>query len=74
MFLQQKLMTPATKKEQGKGKQKKDDNPMAGMTQSMQWTMPIMFGFFSLQFQAGLSIYFSAFYFTENAMVDSKTV
>lgn len=58
MFLQQKLMTPATKKDEGKGKKKKDDNPMAGMTQSMQWTMPIMFGFFSLQFQAGLSIYF----------------
>lgn len=57
MFLQQKLMTPATKKQESKGK-KQDDNPMAGMTQSMQWTMPIMFGFFSLQFQAGLSIYF----------------
>lgn len=56
MFLQQKLMTPATPK-QDKGK-KQDDNPAAAMTQSMQWTMPIMFGFFSLQFQAGLSIYF----------------
>jgi YidC/Oxa1 family membrane protein insertase len=56
MFLQQKLMTPATQK-QGKDK-KQDDNPAAAMTQSMQWTMPIMFGFFSLQFQSGLSIYF----------------
>lgn len=56
MFLQQKLMTPATQK-QDKGK-KQDDNPAAAMTQSMQWTMPIMFGFFSLQFQAGLSLYF----------------
>jgi YidC/Oxa1 family membrane protein insertase len=28
------------------------------MTQSMQYTMPLMFGFFSLQFPAGLSIYF----------------
>ena len=55
MFLQQKLMTPAKKPDKGK---KKDDNPAAAMTQSMQWTMPIMFGFFSLQFQAGLSIYF----------------
>ena len=55
MFLQQKLMTPAT---QNQNKGKKDDNPAAAMTQSMQWTMPIMFGFFSLQFQAGLSIYF----------------
>ncbi len=57
MFLQQKLMAPTTPKQQDKAK-KQDDNPMAGMTQSMQWTMPIMFGFFSLQFQAGLSIYF----------------
>ena len=48
-------MTPAT---QNQNKGKKDDNPAAAMTQSMQWTMPIMFGFFSLQFQAGLSIYF----------------
>lgn len=55
MFLQQKLMTPA-KQDNKKGKQ--DDNPAAQMTQSMQWTMPIMFGFFSLQFQSGLSIYF----------------
>ena len=55
MFLQQKLMTPAKKPDKGK---KKDDNPAAAMTQSMQWTMPIMFGFFSLQFQAGLSVYF----------------
>lgn len=57
MFLQQKLMTPSTKPAQNKDK-KQDDNPAAAMTQSMQWTMPIMFGFFSLQFQAGLSIYF----------------
>ncbi len=57
MFLQQKLMTPATQKQDNKGK-KQDDNPAAAMSQSMQWTMPIMFGFFSLQFQAGLSIYF----------------
>ncbi len=55
MFLQQKLMTPSTQNQKGK---KQDDNPAAAMTQSMQWTMPIMFGFFSLQFQAGLSIYF----------------
>jgi YidC/Oxa1 family membrane protein insertase len=31
---------------------------MAGMTQSMQYTMPLMFGFFSLSFPSGLSIYF----------------
>ena len=35
-----------------------DDNPAAAMTQSMQYTMPVMFGFFSLQFPAGLSVYF----------------
>jgi YidC/Oxa1 family membrane protein insertase len=57
MFAQQKLMSPAAKKSSnGSGKQ--DENPAAAMTQSMQYTMPIMFGFFSLQFQAGLSIYF----------------
>lgn len=54
MFIQQKLLTPAPPKNQ-KGQQ---DNPMAGMTQSMQYTMPLMFGFFSLQFPSGLSIYF----------------
>ena len=58
MFLQQKLMTPATQKNKQSQGKKQDEGPMAGMTQSMQWTMPIMFGFFSLQFQAGLSIYF----------------
>jgi YidC/Oxa1 family membrane protein insertase len=54
MFIQQKFMSPA-KKNNSKGKQ---DDPSAAMTQSMQYTMPLMFGFFSLQFQAGLSIYF----------------
>jgi YidC/Oxa1 family membrane protein insertase len=59
MFVSQKLLMPAKKKEdEKKGKEKKDENPMAGMTQSMQYTMPIMFGFFSLSFPAGLSIYF----------------
>lgn len=59
MFISQKLLMPAKKKdEDGKGKKKQDENPMAGMTQSMQYTMPIMFGFFSLSFPAGLSVYF----------------
>ncbi|MCA9961161.1 MAG: YidC/Oxa1 family membrane protein insertase [Chloroflexota bacterium] len=53
MFLQQKLLTPPTPKDKSA-----QDNPAAQMTQSMQYTMPIMFGFFSLQFPAGLSIYF----------------
>ena len=53
MFIQQKYMSPtAKKKKDGK------DDPTAAMSQSMQYTMPLMFGFFSLQFQAGLSIYF----------------
>lgn len=54
MFIQQRLMSPA-KKKNDKGKQ---ESPMAGMTQSMQYTMPLMFGFFSLSFPSGLSIYF----------------
>lgn len=54
MFLQQKLLTPPTPKDN----KNNQDNPAAQMTQSMQYTMPIMFGFFSLQFPAGLSIYF----------------
>jgi YidC/Oxa1 family membrane protein insertase len=34
------------------------DDQAASMARSMQLTMPIMFGFFALQFPAGLSIYF----------------
>lgn len=51
MFLQQKLLTPQMQANN-------QDNPMASMTRSMTYTMPIMFGFISLQFPAGLSIYF----------------
>jgi YidC/Oxa1 family membrane protein insertase len=60
MFVQQKFLSPtAQQSDNNKDKGKKgDDNPAAAMTQSMQYTMPIMFGFFSLQFPAGLSIYF----------------
>jgi len=54
MFVQQKYLSPTPKKKDDK----KQDDPTAAMTQSMQYTMPIMFGFFSLQFQAGLSLYF----------------
>lgn len=53
MFLQQKLLTPPTPPNQNN-----EDNPAAAMTQSMLYTMPLMFGFFSLSFPAGLSIYF----------------
>lgn len=57
MFVQQKYLSP-TPQQKEDDKNKKQDDPMSSMTQSMQYTMPIMFGFFSLQFQAGLSIYF----------------
>jgi YidC/Oxa1 family membrane protein insertase len=53
MFVQQKLLSPSTKNQPNQ-----QDNPAAAMTQSMQYTMPLMFGFFSLQFPSGLSIYF----------------
>ncbi len=54
MFIQQKLLTPTPPANQDP----KASNPAAGMTQSMQYTMPLMFGFFSLSFPAGVSIYF----------------
>lgn len=59
-FLQQKLLSPQAKKSDDSNKKKgqQEENPMAGMTQSMQYTMPLMFGFFALQFPAGLSLYF----------------
>jgi YidC/Oxa1 family membrane protein insertase len=65
MFVQTKFTSPSTAKKgddksQGnkKGGKEEQADPTAAMTQSMQYTMPIMFGFFSLSFQAGLSIYF----------------
>ncbi|MCP5094820.1 MAG: membrane protein insertase YidC [Chloroflexi bacterium] len=61
MFLQQRFLSPqAAKKDDSKNKNKKDqkDDPAASMQKSMQYTMPIMFGVFALQFQAGLSVYF----------------
>ena len=58
MFVQQKFLSPTSQKKNADPNKKQQDDPMASVTQSMQYTMPIMFGFFSLQFQAGLSIYF----------------
>jgi YidC/Oxa1 family membrane protein insertase len=46
-WLQQKLITPPSA-----------DAQAAQMTKSMAITMPLMFGFFSLSFPSGLSIYF----------------
>lgn len=61
-FASQRLLTSSRKSDDDDDKKKKkkeeEDNPMAGMTQSMQYTMPLMFGFFALQFPAGLSLYF----------------
>lgn len=64
MFIQTKFTSPSAAKKDDDNNNKKgggkeqDADPTAAMTQSMQYTMPIMFGFFSLSFQSGLSIYF----------------
>ncbi|MFN2105585.1 MAG: YidC/Oxa1 family membrane protein insertase [Candidatus Promineifilaceae bacterium] len=55
MWLQQKLLTPQT---QPKKDGKEQNDPAQAMSRSMQTTMPLMFGFFSLSFPSGLSIYF----------------
>lgn len=60
-FFSQKLMTARRNQPEKTAEQKrkeKEENPMAGMTESMTYTMPLMFGVMSLQFPAGLSIYF----------------
>lgn len=56
MFISQRLLMPPQQKKQD-GKAEQSDNPMAGMSQSMQYTMPLMMTFFSLSFPSGLSIY-----------------
>lgn len=61
MFIQQKFLSPSApaKDDSKKGNQKpQQEDTAASMQKSMQYTMPIMFGVFSLQFQAGLSVYF----------------
>jgi len=47
MWLQQRMMTPPS-----------SDPQTAQMNQTMQVTMPLMFGFISLQFASGLALYF----------------
>lgn len=47
MWLQQKMMTPTS-----------SDPQQASMNQTMQVMMPLMFGYFTTQFPAGLAIYF----------------
>lgn len=84
-FIQTKVSTPPKpKSNEGdkKGKQQQQDDPTAAMTQSMQYTMPLMFGFFALTFQAGLSIYFilsnligiGQGYYTRKVMEKEKAV
>lgn len=59
MFLQTRLSTPArTEPPKTAVNKQQPEDPTVAMTQSMQYTMPLMFGFFSLSFQSGLSIYF----------------
>lgn len=87
MFLQTRFSSPAKKKadenkKNAKGGKEQNDDPTAAMTQSMQYTMPLMFGFFSLSFQAGLSIYFvlsniigiGQGYYTRRIMEKEKTL
>ncbi len=47
MWLQQKMMTPTS-----------SDPQQASMNQTMQFMMPLMFGYFTMQFASGLAIYF----------------
>lgn len=56
-WLQSKLTMPAPKQPE-KGKEESAADQAANMTRSMTTIMPLMFGFFSLQFSVGLSIYF----------------
>ncbi len=63
MFIQQKLLAPPTpsndnKNSKGGKAKQQEENPAAQMTQSMQYTMPLMFGFFAISFNSGLAIYF----------------
>jgi YidC/Oxa1 family membrane protein insertase len=55
-WLQQKIMTPSAPP--SKNDEDGKPNQAQAMTQSMSTVMPLMFGFFSLSFSVGLSIYF----------------
>ncbi len=60
-WAQQKLTMMTSKGKTAKKDDDEDDKPAGGqaqMMQSMTTIMPIMFGFFSLSFSVGLSIYF----------------
>ena len=55
MYIQQKFLSPTPP--QNKSKNGEPDTA-ASVQQSMQVTMPLMFGFMAMQFPSGLSIYF----------------
>ncbi len=57
-WLQQKLLTPDTPSSGGGGDKSTDQ--AAQISRQMMMIMPLMFGFFSLSFASGLSIYFIA--------------
>ena len=58
-WLQSKLTLPsAPKQDNGEDGEKSASDQAAAMTRSMTTIMPLMFGFFSLSFSVGLSIYF----------------
>jgi YidC/Oxa1 family membrane protein insertase len=51
-WLQQRLMMPSSASSEG------EEGQAQAMSRSLQYTMPLMFGFFSLSLASGLSIYF----------------
>ncbi|MCY3797511.1 MAG: YidC/Oxa1 family membrane protein insertase [Chloroflexota bacterium] len=60
-WAQQKLTMMTTKQKSDKDDDDEDEKPRGGqaqMMQSMTTIMPIMFGFFSMTFSVGLSVYF----------------
>lgn len=60
-WAQQKLTMMTTKQKSDKDDDEEDEKPRGGqaqMMQSMTTIMPIMFGFFSMTFSVGLSVYF----------------
>lgn len=57
-WLQSKLTLPAPAKSTKKNGEPDPANQAANMTRSMTTIMPLMFGFFSLSFSTGLSVYF----------------
>lgn len=62
MFVSQRLLMPKTnntaKAKSNKSGKREPEDAAASMQKQMMYTMPLMFGLFSLQFPAGVSIYF----------------